>query len=130
MTQDKYGFTNFRNMNHHTSILILISFLIVNWLLLSSFQEYEEGIKTTSIISTSSEQLKKEVFEILDNKCNVCHRKKNPFMVFNPKNMVKRAPKIYRMVFIEQRMPKGDEIKLTHEEYTKLEKWLFTQEIF
>ena len=34
------------------------------------------------------------------------------------------------MVFAERRMPKGNEIRLTYEEYATLEKWLFTQEIF
>ena len=78
----------------------------------------------------SSDPLKKAAFGILDEKCNVCHRKKNPFMVFNSKNMSKRAPKIYKMVFVERKMPKGNEVRLTNEEYIKLEKWLFTQNIF
>ncbi len=74
--------------------------------------------------------LQKQALEILDMKCNVCHRKQNPLMVFKEKNISKRAKKIYRMVFQERKMPKGDDIRLTNEEYTTLEKWLFTQEIF
>lgn len=73
--------------------------------------------------------LKKATFNILETKCNVCHRKQNPFMIFKEKNMIKRAPKIYRMVFIERRMPKGNEFILTSEEYAILEKWLLTQEL-
>jgi len=80
--------------------------------------------------SVSDEVLKKEVFKILDMKCNVCHRKQNPFMVFKEKNISKRAKKIYQMVFIERRMPKGNEIQLTIEEYNKLKKWLLTQKIY
>lgn len=63
-------------------------------------------------------------FRVLEKKCNVCHRKKNPFMVFKPKNMERRARKIYRAVFIQQRMPKGDAPGLTVEEYRTLKTWL------
>ncbi len=80
--------------------------------------------------SVSDEILKKQALKILDTKCNVCHRKQNPFMVFKAKNISKRAKKIYRMVFLDKKMPKGDDIKLTIDEYNKLEKWLFTQKIF
>lgn len=51
-------------------------------------------------------------------------------MIFKEKNMEKRAKKIYQNVFVERSMPKGNEIRLTEEEYATLEKWLFTQEIF
>jgi uncharacterized membrane protein len=80
-------------------------------------------------ISVSNDKLKKEAFKILDLKCNICHRKQNPFMVFKEKNMSRRAKKIYKMVFVERRMPKGNEIRLTNEEYNQLEEWLKTQEI-
>ena len=78
----------------------------------------------------SDSELKSKAFQILKKKCNTCHRKQNPFMVFNEKNMVRRATKIYRMVFIERKMPKGNLIKLTGEEYRTLEKWLLTQKLF
>jgi uncharacterized membrane protein len=77
----------------------------------------------------AAEKLKEEAFDILDTKCNVCHRKRNPFMVFNEKNMSRRAERIYRMVFVERRMPKGDEVQLTDIEYNKLKKWLLTENI-
>jgi uncharacterized membrane protein len=75
-------------------------------------------------------KLNKEALDILEVKCNACHRRQNPFMVFNLKNMEKRAPKIYKMVFIDRRMPKGDEFRLSNEEYNKLEKWLYAQNIY
>ena len=81
------------------------------------------------IIHHPSLELKKAAFKILDTRCNVCHRRQNPFMLFKEKNMAKRAKKIYQMVFVEQRMPKGDDIKLTQDEYDTLEKWLKTQKI-
>ncbi|MEO9484107.1 MAG: hypothetical protein ABJG47_11695 [Ekhidna sp.] len=101
--------------------------LLSGFILLSAFNSTVEYPLEQSF---ATDLLKKEAFKILDTKCNVCHRKKNPLMIFKEKNMVKRAPKIYKMVFIERKMPKGNEIKLTGEEYSKLEKWLFTQQIF
>ena len=47
-------------------------------------------------------------------------------MVFNLKNMDKRAKKIDKNVFELQRMPKGDEIKLTLEEREILKNWINT----
>jgi len=69
-------------------------------------------------------ELKEKAFEILKTKCNICHRKKNPFKIFSKKNMDRRASKIYKQVFIKQRMPKGDEIQLTDEEYRVLDAWI------
>lgn len=73
--------------------------------------------------------LKESAYEILDSKCNTCHRKQNPFKVFSYKNMEKHAPKIYKQVFVKRRMPKGNEHHLTKEEYDVLEQWLLTQNI-
>ncbi|MEM6262416.1 MAG: hypothetical protein AAGI38_07910 [Bacteroidota bacterium] len=73
--------------------------------------------------------LTQRAFTILDAKCNVCHRKQNPFRVFSLKNMEKNAKRIHEQVFLKQRMPKGDEIKLTQAEYRTLEAWLETQGI-
>jgi hypothetical protein len=44
------------------------------------------------------------------------------FYGINDKNMVKRASAIYMMVFIELKMGKGNDVRLTNEEYPKLEK--------
>lgn len=79
---------------------------------------------------TGKEELKKEALKILELKCNFCHKKQNPFMVFKEKNMEKRASKINQMVFIERRMPKGGEIKLSKEEYTQLKNWLASLSIY
>ena len=69
--------------------------------------------------------LKARVYDILRYKCNSCHKKQNPFMIFSEKNMVKRAEKIYQQVIILKRMPK--EGKLTKEEYDLIKKWLLTE---
>ena len=100
-------------------------------ILFSSFDTSGEATKQNHTkISAANNKLKKQALKILDTKCNVRHRKQNPLMVFKEKNMSKRAKKIYKMVFLERKMPKGNDIRLTNEEYTTLEKWLFTQEIF
>lgn len=71
--------------------------------------------------------LKKAAFKVLDVKCNVCHRKRNPFMVFSERNMERRAGKIYTKVFIEGSMPKPEGQALTADEKSTLKKWLLTQ---
>ena len=74
--------------------------------------------------------LKIAAFQILETKCNVCHEKKNPRRVFNLENMSDLAPKIHKQVFVKKRMPKGNEVKLTKEEYDTLKNWLLTEKIF
>ena len=90
----------------------------------------EQEFASVNTRSSSNEKLKKDAFEVLDVKCNSCHRRQNPLMVFKPQNMEKRAKKIDQMVFVERRMPKGNEFKLTDKEYNQLEKWLRTQAIY
>jgi len=43
--------------------------------------------------------------------------------------MGRRAGKIYKMVFVEKRMPKGNQTQLTPQEYALLKKWLLTENI-
>ena len=76
---------------------------------------------------SGSDQLKLEAFAILNAKCNSCHKRQNPFMVFSLKNMEKRAAKINQQVFVKRRMPKGNQTRLTSAEYETLKKWLSTQ---
>ena len=115
-------------MKKHLTLTLIIGVMAASLVSLSSF-----SVPTpTGVMSPtgSGNELKKKALGILDTKCNVCHRKKNPFMVFNEKNMVRRAPKIYKMVIVERKMPKGTEIRLTNEEFSQLEKWLLTQNIY
>ena len=112
------------------STLVWPGFLIT-WLIMnSSFSTAQETTKLRfEMTHISDEELKHSAFQILDTKCNVCHRKENPFMLFKESNMTKKAKKIYQVVFIEQRMPKGKDILLTKHEYLTLKKWLNTQNI-
>lgn len=50
-------------------------------------------------------------------------------MLFNEKNMTRRANRIYQKVFIERSMPKGDEVQLSREEYLTLKKWIKSQSL-
>ncbi len=65
-------------------------------------------------------------FKILDNKCNVCHRKRNKRRIFTKENMHTWSNDIYKQVFVKKRMPKGKNIKLSSNEYQKLLTWIST----
>lgn len=66
-------------------------------------------------------------YRILDLKCNSCHRKRNPFLIFRPKNIDRRADRIYRAVFVGKRMPKAGGEPLTPAESDTLKRWLQTK---
>jgi len=112
--------------------LLLLGFLLIQFGLFPLFQSLGASHNTFGkpILSVFETDVKDEAFEVLESKCNVCHRKQNPFKIFSLKNMNKHAPKIHQQVFVLKRMPKGDEIKLTKEEYQTLKKWLQSQNIF
>ncbi|WP_160715243.1 hypothetical protein [Chitinophaga solisilvae] len=83
-----------------------------------------------SLLSPASSHdgdVKTNALHVLQEKCNVCHVRQNPFKVFNERNMEKHASGIYKQVFLKNRMPKGNEIKLTAEERETLYNWLTAQ---
>ncbi|MFZ1806987.1 MAG: hypothetical protein WAU36_07200 [Cyclobacteriaceae bacterium] len=106
-------------MKKHNTKILLLGLIVVVIIILTAFRDRPK----VSFLSVN-ENLKDEALHILNTKCNTCHRKQNPFMVFNSKNMEKRAPRIYKAVFVEERMPKGT--RLTIDEYKKLSNWLIT----
>lgn len=110
--------------------LILLGLLVATVIVLSSFHYPNTPTTVEGSEFVVNERLKRDVFEILEAKCNTCHQKQNPFMVFKLKNMERRADKIYKMVFKERKMPKGNDVQLTRREYSMLEKWLITQELY
>ncbi|WP_137089867.1 hypothetical protein [Mangrovivirga cuniculi] len=118
-------------MKKHSYKLILLGIIEAAVILLIAYhQNSEASVIHPTAITFNNDTLKKESLKILETKCNSCHRKQNPFMVFKGKNMSKKAAKIYTQVFVKQRMPKGDEIKLTSKEYATLKKWLNTENIY
>jgi uncharacterized membrane protein len=109
--------------------LILVGVLEAAIILIGAYYQRAETSPNPISSEANGNNLKREALEILETKCNVCHKKQNPLIIFKEKNMSKRAKKIYQMVFVERKMPKGNEIRLTDEEIDKLENWLFTQNI-
>ncbi len=87
------------------------------------------ALYTSPALQTPTEvpTLKTDAFNILNTKCNSCHKRQNPFMVFTLKNMEKRAPKIYKQVFVLQRMPKNNATQLSEQQYATLKEWINTQ---
>lgn len=73
--------------------------------------------------SNIEDSIQIKALNVLEKRCNICHRKKNPFRVFKEKNMNKNAEKIYKQVFVLKRMPK-DGSKLSQSESDALIRWL------
>jgi len=106
---------------------IFFGVLISQLPLFTAFSTAEQRIEEViNLELTDTIDLKKQVFHILDLKCNACHRKQNPFRVFSLKNMERHAARIYKQVFVLRRMPKGNGIILTEQEYQTLKRWLKT----
>ncbi|MEM6768924.1 MAG: hypothetical protein AAF655_28565 [Bacteroidota bacterium] len=108
-----------KNIHIH---LFTFGLLLSLYCLLSAFTVAEfPGYRAENLTEVD---LTQQAYEALKSKCNVCHKKQNPFKVFSLNNMDKHAQKIHHQVFVLKRMPKGDDIQLTEEEYQILEKWL------
>ena len=99
---------------------IVIGLLTALIIILSEMLKAEslKHIEINPINTVPTEQ----VVNLLEAKCNFCHRKQNPFMVFTKRNANKRANKIYEQVFVKKRMPKGG--KLSESESELLKNWL------
>lgn len=85
------------------------------------------GAHAQSVKSQNQSVIKQNAFIVLNMKCNVCHRSKNPRKVFTTTNMEKYAQKIYKQVFVKKRMPKGNKIKLSSKDLSALKDWLHDQ---
>ena len=112
-------------------MVILVKFLIgiITALLINSTNAYEsiqEFNELTEVYASNYGVIdyKTKAFQILDNKCNVCHYKRNKRRVFSLENMNTWANDINKQVFIKKRMPKGKKIKLTSIEYQDLLTWI------
>lgn len=104
---------------------LLLGILTVILILLTSLNSNSSPIDPTAKEDRMT-SLSDEALLILEKKCNTCHRKQNPFMVFNKKNMNRRVDKIYIAVFISKRMPKNNETPLSELEYNTLKRWAET----
>ena len=117
-------------MRHFKSILSKSVAILFGIAIIYSFQLPDQSRKLALEPVREVVDLKVEALQILQSKCNVCYKKKNPRRVFNLENMSDLAPKIHKQVFVKKRMPKGNEIRLTAEEYDTLKQWLLTEKNF
>lgn len=92
----------------------------------NSYEPIQEINELTTLYTSKDivKDTKAVAFEILNNKCNVCHQKRNKRRVFTLENMNTWANDINKQVFIKKRMPKGKKIKLTSQEYQDLLTWI------
>ncbi len=105
------------------SVIVLITLLIPNYGIATNSNVVLVSVDEISQIITENPYQKKAL-TILQNKCNACHRKRNPFLIFKERNMNRRAPRIYKQVFELKRMPKKDGVPLTADEYQILKSWI------
>lgn len=96
--------------------LLLILFF---GLILCVVRTTESNAKIPAILSAKDKAL-----DVLVRKCNDCHRKDKPNIIFNKSNMNRYARRINRQVFILNNMPKGTEYSLTSKERVALKTWL------
>ncbi|AYB35300.1 hypothetical protein [Chryseolinea soli] len=87
----------------------------------------QANVHPDPVARRKDDTVKDQALMILQGKCNVCHERQNPGKVFTVSNMETHAPKIYKQVFVKQRMPRGNVIKLSQEEKDTLLRWLETQ---
>ena len=92
----------------------------------NGYKPIQESNKLTALYTSidTVKDTKATAFQILENKCNVCHQKRNKRRVFTLENMNTWANDINKQVFIKKRMPKGKKIKLTSKEYQDLLTWI------
>ena len=108
--------------------IIVLGLLEAALILFTAFFQSSPGQTLNDPLLPGHEaSLQQKAFKILETKCNSCHRRQNPFMVFKEKNLTKRAAKIYVQVFVKKRMPKAEGEPLTSSEYELLRAWLATK---
>lgn len=109
-------------MKKPNSSLLVAGIIVTSILFQTAFSKEPLGT-VISNLSPFEDKLKREALEVLNTRCNSCHRKQNPFMIFTMKNMDRRINKINEQVFIKKRMPKGDN-ELSTEERVRLKNWI------
>ena len=70
------------------------------------------------------DSVKKQAFDVLELKCNVCHLSRKRVQNFTLQNMDSLASQINTQVFIKEKMPKGNKVVLSKSEMETLKLWL------
>ncbi len=109
-----------------TTLIKLIIGLTLSLANITAISSTSSKEVTPIILENNTRTEKETAYQILNNKCNVCHIKRNKRRVFTLENMTQWADDIHRQVFIKKRMPKGKKIKLTTTEYQQLLTWITT----
>tara|TARA_R110000737_G_scaffold15842_1_gene32727 strand:- start:1392 stop:1712 length:321 start_codon:yes stop_codon:yes gene_type:complete len=99
------------------SHLLILIILFTNWNTIINSSTYIDSIN-------QKVELKKEVYFILNTKCNFCHAKKKNRVIFTLDNMNSFSTSIEQQVFINKKMPKGRKNKLNMAEEEKLNIWI------
>ena len=107
----------------HVSVFFLT---VIHSLMMNDFDNVYTPVEKTLL----QKDLNEEAFDILRNKCNICHATKKRVPIFTRESMLSAAPEIYQQVFVKKKMPKGRNVKLTENETLILKRWidLVTQE--
>lgn len=104
-------------MNYYAGILLLS--------LISTHTSLQIKTETTFIeIGPQQNSLKTKAFNILKNKCNICHATKRRIQLFTLNNMDSLKAEINTQVFIKRKMPKGKRNQLSKQEEMNLKNWL------
>jgi len=92
------------------------------------------SLQFTSLVSQASHSvssdeaiIKANALEVLQVKCNACHKVQHPSKYFELENMNGFAKKIQRQVFLWKRMPKGKEYTLLDFQKETLITWINNQ---
>ena len=102
------------------------TFLII--LLLFSALVFCQGLHSNAAPAAINELSEKQkALIVLKKKCNACHLKDKPTIVFALSNMNRYAKKIKKQVFIRKKMPKGNKHNLTAKEKQDLKTWVYKQ---
>lgn len=99
-------------------------FLMISMLFLHRFNAHSFSYYIVLPNFSYQENYKENALTVLENRCNVCHIKKQKELVFTRDNMVQYSFAIEQQVFIKKRMPKGRRNKLTTTEQNNLKLWL------
>lgn len=85
------------------SLAFILLLLFICSLLQTPIQASDRTFK--SMVS-GTDSIEQKALDVLEHRCNTCHRKQNPFKIFKAKNLKKYAPLIKQQVFELKRMPK------------------------
>ena len=89
---------------------------------------FEEGVVPFDQSPGLGDSTVAKAYLVLENKCNVCHRKRYKKQIFTLENMNASAKTIYEQVFVLRKMPKGKKNKLDQTEYQDLLNWIESTE--